>query len=245
MIYSLAKPPGFFLKKSYTTIIVSHEMGLLTTRGRPSNKVEYRDVSYNGVEYVVGTFLAGEDIIEFVIDSENAEDVKKYSWHRSANQYISTATTIAGGRKELYLHDFIMGPVAQEEAIDHINRNGFDNRRANLRIVPQTTQATNQAKKKRSVILPEGCGIDPDTIPKHIWYIHPNGLHGDRFAIEFKTEGIIWKSTSSKRICLEDKLKQAVTRLQELYATYPHLNPVLTDADALELERTYQEIIAV
>jgi hypothetical protein len=233
------------LKKSYTAIIVLQQMGLLTTRGRPSNKVEYRDVSYNGLDYVVGTFLAGEDIIEFVIDSVNSAEVKQYSWHRSANHYISTATTVAGGRKELYLHDFIMGPVAQGEAIDHINRNGFDNRKANLRIVPQTAQATNQAKKKRSVILPEGCGIDPDTIPKHIWYIHPNGLHGDRFAIEFKTEGIIWKSTSSKRICLEDKLKQAVARLNELYAAYPHLNPVLTDADALELERTYQEIIAV
>ena len=224
-------------------------MGLLSHVGRPANPIEYRKVDIHNASYYVGALLFKDLLAEFVIDESDYELVKKYSWHVSSNSYIGSTYYGPEGKKEIYLHNLIMDRVnfagkGQAETVDHINRNGFDNRRANLRIVPQSAQATNQAKKKRSVILPEGCGINPDTIPKHIWYIHPNGLHGDRFAIEFKTEGIIWKSTSSKRICLEDKLKQAVTRLNELYATYPHLNPVLTDAEALDLERTYGEIIA-
>jgi hypothetical protein len=62
-------------------------------------------------------------------------------------------------------------------------------------------------------------------LPRHIWYIKANGLHGYRFGIDLKSEKFKWKTTSSKSISIHDKLKQAIEKLEELYVTYPHLKP--------------------
>jgi hypothetical protein len=99
------------------------------------------------------------------------------------------------------------------------------------------------AKKKRNVELPPMCGIKPEEIPKHIWYVQANGYHRDRFAIEFKTEGILWKSTSSKEVSLKEKLEQAVTKLEELYELYPHLDPKREDELSAALEKSFKEIL--
>ena len=43
-------------------------------------------------------------------------------------------------------------------------------------------------------------------------------MHGDRFCIELKAEGITWKTTSSKKVSIENKLKQAIEKRDELYS---------------------------
>ena len=93
------------------------------------------------------------------------------------------------------------------------------------------------------MILPEDCQIKPDEIPKHIWYVRANGLHGDRFAIEFKTEGICWKTTSSKKVRLIEKLNEAKEKLQELYLKYPYLNPNYEDEKSKELNESFNNIL--
>ena len=200
--------------------------------GRHAIEIEYKDIIYRGINYTVGkiTKLTG-DPIYFIIDHEDAERVKTRSWHSCvSDSYIgSTYTTTDKKRKNLYLHNFIMNKLTfegkgQKESIDHINRNGLDNRKTNLRLVSQTIQNINRNKMKRSAILPEGI----ETIPKHIWYIKANGNHGDRFGIDLKTENIKWKTSSSKTISIEDKLKLAIKKIEEFYTIYPYLRPRLT-----------------
>jgi hypothetical protein len=90
------------------------------------------------------------------------------------------------------------------------------------------------------VELPPLCGLKPDQIPKHIWYVQANGYHRDRFAIEFKTEGILWKSTSSKEVSLQEKLDQAKARLADLYEIYPHLDPKKEEEEGKALEESFR-----
>ena len=103
----------------------------------------------------------------------------------------------------------------------------------------------NQTKRQRNITLPEGCEVLPEEIPRHIWYIKAHGAHGDRFAIEFKSENLCWKTTSSKKISLKQKLEEAKDKLKELYVNYPHLNPFAIEKIQKEQELTnsFNEII--
>ena len=207
-------------------------------------KVDYRTVE----NYVIGSLLYKGMCVEFVIDAADLSGVQPYKWHYS-NSYISTSVTVdvdvsgttVQKKRELYLHNLLMKPRPQE-AVQHISKNGLDNRRENLRLVDLGT-LNNQTKKRRNVELPPMCGIRSEEIPKHIWYVQANGYHRDRFAIEFKTEGILWKSTSSKDVSLKDKLADAKKHLDLLYESFPHLDPMREEVAARLLEESFQKIL--
>jgi len=200
----------------------------------------YKDVSYNGIEYSVGSILYKDNLVEFVIDRVDLSAVSQYAWHFVGN---GLATTLVGEKKrELYMHALIMGP-GPTQLVQHISGNGLDNRRANLRLIAKSDAALNRVKG-RNVELPALCGLKPEDIPRHVWYVQANGYHRDRFAIEFKTEGILWKSTSSKSVSLQEKLEAAKAKLVELYLEYPHLDPATHEAAAIGLKESFDAILA-
>ena len=216
--------------------------------GRKPGIIDYNFVEYNQREYVVGTIQHNGDDVKFVFDKEDFPKIEKRPWHLSSGKYIGSTFYLDGGVKlELYLHNLIMDKITfdgkgAKETVDHINRNGLDNRKENLRIITQSQQNINQSKKIRTVILPEECNIKPNEIPKHIWYVRANGLHGDRFAIEFKTEGICWKTTSSKKVDILQKLQEAKEKLKEFYKQFPHLNPEYEIDKCKELNESFTKI---
>ena len=218
--------------------------------GRPAGVITYTNVVYNNKEYTVGSLQSNNKNINFVFDTEDIDKVKNLSLHYASNSYISNGVIVDGKKKELYLHNIIMNRLGfpgkgSKETVDHINRNGLDNRKENLRILTQSEQNLNQSKKTRRVELPEDSKLIPENIPKHIWYVKANGYHGDRFAIEFKTENITWKTTSSKIVSLKDKLQLAIDKLKEYYIQYPYLNPNNEENNKQinDLIHSYNEII--
>jgi len=185
--------------------------------GRKARAVEYNDV---GDHVECGVLFKGEPKT-FFIDKDDLEKVQTRQWYVCVGGlYIGTHVNIAGKRKVLYLHNFIMNRLTfpgkgTTESVDHINRNGLDNRKSNLRVVSQSVQNTNQRAKARCAELPEGCGITLEELPKHVWYIKASEAHGDRFGIDIKTRNIKWKSSSSKALTLRQKLDETIRVLEE------------------------------
>jgi len=181
---------------------------------------------------------------------EDFPKLKDYSWHYVASGYIGHTIPVDTTRRELYLHNLVMGRLGfpgkgSTESIDHINRNGLDNRKENLRLATQTEQNLNQKRKGRHIELPPDSKLKAKDLPKHIWYIKPNGNHGERFGIDLKTEGIKWKTTSSKKVSLQDKLQSAIEQLEKYYVLYPYLNTGNNEKtfEMALLAHEYEEII--
>lgn len=79
------------------------------------------------------------DGTRFKIDIDDYELVQHYTWHLGNNYIVGKVN-----KKEIKLHRFLLSPKRDEE-IDHINRDTFDNRRKNLRIVDRSTNCINRA----------------------------------------------------------------------------------------------------
>lgn len=190
--------------------------------GRIGVPVTYETFEVNGNICMKGICRYKNATKEFLIDIDDYERVRIRHWYAiSGGNYIGCRVNINNIGHVLGLHNFIMNRFdfpgkGAKESVDHINRNGLDNRKSNLRIVSQSVQNMNQKTRKRTAVLPDGIA----ELPKHIWYIKANGLHGDRYCVELKTEGIAWKTTSSKKVSIQDKLKQAIDKRDELYKQY-------------------------
>ncbi len=211
----------------------------------------------------IGSILFKGMLVEFLIDSTDLEKVKPLRWHYTTNGYIATSvkevvaappTTqdLSGAaaatapqpakKRELYLQNFLL-PPGPNQVVSLLTKNGLDCRRKNLSLVAASTTSPSQASKKRSIELPPMCGVAPEEIPKHIWYVQANGYHRDRFAIEFKSEGILWKSSSSKLLSLREKLDQAKLKLEEFYQKFPHLDPKQDEDRSAELNSTFEALL--
>lgn len=198
--------------------------------GRIGFPVEYNDCIVNGKVYVQGICKYKDGTIQFMFDKDDEPKVRSRHWYAiSGGKYIGASVNIDRVKKIIGLHNFIMNRIifpgkGTTESVDHINRNGLDNRKENLRIVSQREQNLNQKQRTRRSELPADSGLTHDDIPMHVWYIKASGGHGDRFGIDMRTEGVKWKSSSSKTLSLVDKLEQAKTKLKELYEVYPYLD---------------------
>ena len=161
--------------------------------------------------------------IPILIDYEDYLKIKDIRWQINDN-YISY--TFIDDKRISYFHQFIMGhssALDDEKSVYHINLIHQDNRKANLRL---TSQQVEKKKRKRTLKLPEGCGIEPNDIPTHIDYHPENGNHGDYFEVSIKTDNIYVfrkNTTKSKKSTLIQKLNQAKIILKDLMNEKPEL----------------------
>ena len=76
------------------------------------------------------------------VDAAHYEEISKYKWYANRRNSTVYATCIKQGRV-VYMHRMIMRP-AKGALVDHIDGNGLNNRRCNLRVC---THQQNQANR--------------------------------------------------------------------------------------------------
>lgn len=89
----------------------------------------------------VGDLLALVDEADFPL-------VTAYSWHPLVRANVTYACA-SRSNDTIYMHRLIVG-TAGELHVDHRNRDGLDNRRANLRIATRTQNRVNSRKPRRA-----------------------------------------------------------------------------------------------
>ena len=89
---------------------------------------------------------AGTDTIKIgYIDFEDYWVLEDYNWYATKGDKTFYITTNIGGRKKIGLHRLLMNYPKTPMSVDHINRNGLDNRRCNLRIATKREQGINRS----------------------------------------------------------------------------------------------------
>lgn len=87
-----------------------------------------------------------------LVDDEDYERVSQRHWcaHERADGhvYVTGAQYENGKQKHFYLHRFLLD-AQPGQRIDHINHNGLDNRRQNLRFCTPSQNSANSVKSKR------------------------------------------------------------------------------------------------
>lgn len=99
--------------------------------------------------------LHGGEMAE--ISDEDAELVLAHRWSVKRTPkseslfYAQTNVMTPAGYRPLYMHHLVMGKPPRGMVCDHINGNGIDNRRENLRIISQSHNLINAAKFRSGV----------------------------------------------------------------------------------------------
>lgn len=97
------------------------------------------------IEYHNGTVL---------VDDADYEAVMSRTWHimeLGHNKYAVRLEKIDGKYRNLSMHRFILGITDSKVFIDHINKNGLDNRRENMRLCTAAENCRNKRKHKDGV----------------------------------------------------------------------------------------------
>ncbi|HEY1646286.1 MAG TPA: HNH endonuclease [Candidatus Saccharimonadales bacterium] len=101
--------------------------------------------------------LVATDGTKCLVDEEDYIKYSQYTWSaRHTNSNIYFFCTING--KFHYLHRLITNAPSQKQ-VDHIDRNGLDCRKTNLRICSSSQNKINQPKRKDSKFKYKGIGM--------------------------------------------------------------------------------------
>lgn len=193
--------------------------------------LNYQIVEYKGLKYAVCCKTRNDEPKLFVIDAKYVDAVnnKNKSWY-FVNVYIGyiTKDTDTDIKYITYLHDFIMDVTTdndEENIVNHINQIPTDNRKVNLQIVDKSIQHSKKGSHKRTVILPKKSGIQPDEIPKCVYYVPPKGKHGDKFTINIMHNGERheWHTSTSVKYSLKYKLIEAKVMLLDIEKKHPEI----------------------
>lgn len=93
-----------------------------------------------------------------IVDAQDFEQLSRRKWHalKGSTTYYAVHTQ---GRKSIRMHRMIT-KAPKDMVVDHIDHNGLNNTRANLRLCTKTQNAQNQRPQKNSTSPYKGVHYD-------------------------------------------------------------------------------------
>lgn len=88
-----------------------------------------------------------------IVDDADFDALLNYRWHKRKNGNTCYATTrffISGKIYDIDMHRAIMGVQDSKILIDHIDGNGLNNQRSNLRVCNRSQNASNRHAPKKT-----------------------------------------------------------------------------------------------
>jgi len=83
-----------------------------------------------------------------LVDDQDYEELSKYKWYAHKTRcavYAVKNAPIAGGQVMIHMHRHLL-QASTSQQVDHINSDGLDNRRSNLRFCTTSQNMQNQRK---------------------------------------------------------------------------------------------------
>ena len=117
-------------------------------------------------------------IYDVLIDEDDYDRVAPYKWYINVPQ--NARTLYVANDRLGKLHRYIMNVESSEDVVDHINRNGLDNRKENLRITTASMNSRNMDVKASNKFNHNGVCYEPP-IGKHAGRYKATWMEGGKF----------------------------------------------------------------
>ena len=128
-----------------------------------------------------------------LVDDEDYERVNEFKWHavkhkNNKSPYACRKKSIKGKKTTILMHRFILG-AKKGEYVDHIDRDGLNNQRSNIRICTQAQNCANRDMSTRGNTKYKGLRYftmkDGKTYPYFYFCNHRLGVN---LAVRVETE---------------------------------------------------------
>ena len=94
-----------------------------------------------------------------IVDAQDAEMVQQYRWCYLSSGYAVRHVVGSEDRRMVLMHRELMG-VTSDQLVDHINHDGLDNRRVNLRVCTKAENQRNQRRNSKNTTGHKGVSYD-------------------------------------------------------------------------------------
>lgn len=128
-----------------------------------------------------------------IVDDSDYALVSQWKWHaqpRPDTVYAFRNINIRGKYKGVRLHRLIMGVTDPKIEVDHIDGDGLNNTRANLRLATKAQNQANSRKRRDGKSSRfKGVSLIPRAVHFGPWYAYISDGHGSTHSIgHFATE---------------------------------------------------------
>lgn len=79
-----------------------------------------------------------------LVDDEDFDFLNQWKWFALKSNRTFYAARTAGRKEIIYMHRFILGLIDSKKISDHIDRDGLNNQRSNLRIASKRQSGANR-----------------------------------------------------------------------------------------------------